>query len=76
MKTLLTAVAAATLLLSGVAAAPTAYAQEKGKRDDSKGKAEEKGKSDTKGKTEATPKGKADTAPKGKADETPKGKGK
>jgi hypothetical protein len=65
MKKLLVAVAASAILLGNLAAPPLAYAQEKGKRDDSKGKAEEKGKSDTKGSAD---KGKSTAAPKGKAE--------
>jgi hypothetical protein len=85
MKTLLAAIAAATLLLAGTAVAPTAHAQDKGKSAQSKGKADDKGKSQTKGipadkgksadatksKGEPAPKGKAEA--KGKTDE-PKGK--
>jgi len=79
MKAVLAAIAAATLMLSSVA--PAAYAQEKGKSAESKGKAEQKGSSATKGQPEdkgKADKGKADKgkADKGKTTEAPKGKGK
>jgi hypothetical protein len=78
MKKLLVAVAASAILLGNLAVPPLAYAQEKGKRDESKGKVEEKGKSATKGTAEkgTADKGKSDAAPKGKGEpDDAKGKG-